>query len=205
MLKYIMGMVKICGITNHNDLRKIISLGADIAGFILAQSPRKVDPAFIESCRGFDILKVGVVVLSEGKLLPDEIAELVKSGALDAVQFHGSELPEQYLKLPGYKAARIKSKTDAEAACGLPGPAVLIDAYSSSADGGTGKRIAAELVKIVSDQQTLWLAGGINPDNVRDIIRDFNPELIDISSAVEQAPGKKDHAKLAALFEVING
>ena len=196
-------LVKICGITNHDDLGKVISLGADAAGFILAESPRRVEPSFIESCRDFDILKIGVVVLKEGQPLPDEIAALLESGALDAIQFHGNELPAEYLKWPGYKALRIKSAEDAASAETTAGPAVLIDAFSATAGGGTGKRIAPELIAAVAAQQTLWLAGGINPGNVFSIIREFGPELIDISSGVESAPGVKDHEKLDALFKEI--
>ena len=198
-------LVKICGITNHADLEKVIELGADAAGFILADSPRRVEPSFVESCRDFDILKVGVVVLKEGQALSAEIAALLKSGALDAIQFHGSELPDEYLKWSGYKALRIKTAEDAEAAGTYPGPAVLIDAFSADAAGGTGKRIAPELVKTVASQQTLWLAGGIKPENVSGIIAEFGPELIDISSGVEASPGVKDHDKLAAFFREIGG
>lgn len=198
-------LVKICGITNQEDLRRIVNLRADIAGFILADSPRRVDPSFIESCSDFDILKVGVVVLKRGELLPEEVAGLLRSGALDAIQFHGDELPEQYLNWPGYKAARIKSVKDVESAALIAGPVVLIDAFSAAAPGGTGKRIAPALVEAVAANQALWLAGGITPDNVCDIIEDFRPELIDISSGVELSPGKKDPAKLVKLFEVLNG
>ena len=202
-------LVKICGITRREDLELVKELGADIAGFIFADSPRRVTADFIRSCADVDILKVGVVVLPEGAPLPDEIADLLASGALDAVQFHGSEQPDEYLKWPGYKAVRIKDSASAGAAAGLPGPAVLVDAFSKEAHGGTGKRIQSELVRQIASQQSLWLAGGIKPDNVKSILTDFNPELIDISSGVEAAPGIKDPNKIKALFstvtEVSNG
>ena len=202
-------LVKICGITNHDDLKLAAGLGADAAGFILAESPRKVSTDFIRSCMDFDILKIGVVVLAGGEALPDDIAELLKSGALDAVQFHGDERAEDYLKWPGYKAVRIKDESSAEAAGKYPGPAVLADAFSKTAHGGTGKRIDSDLVGKLSEQQTLWLAGGINPGNVKEIIETFSPELIDISSGVEASPGRKDPEKMKALFmeisEAVNG
>jgi len=196
--------VKICGITRREDLLEVKRLGADIAGFILAESPRKVSPGFIESCRDIDILKVGVVVLEEKEELPPEVAALLESGALDAVQFHGDERPDLYLKSPGYKAVRIRGRSDVEAAAALPGPAVLIDAFSAASRGGTGKRIDSELVRKMSEHRSLWIAGGINPDNVHDIICTFNPELIDAASGVEAGPGIKEHEKLCRLFEEIN-
>jgi indole-3-glycerol phosphate synthase/phosphoribosylanthranilate isomerase len=196
-------LVKICGITNQRDLDEIVRLGADAAGFILAESPRKVEERFIRSCRGADILKVGVVVLAEGEPVPEDIVALLREGYLDALQFHGRELPSEYGKWPGYKAVRIATEEDAEGVGTLPGPAVLVDAWSAAAPGGTGKRIDPLLVKKVAERQTLWLAGGINPDNVEEIIRGFHPDLIDLSSGVESAPGRKDHDKLRRLFDGI--
>ena len=192
--------VKICGITEREDLEAVRTLGADIAGFILADSPRKVSPGFIESCRDVDILKVGVVVLRAGEDLPGDVARLLRSGALDAVQFHGDEAPSEYLSWPGYKAFRLASLSDAEEAAAAPSPAVLIDAFSREARGGTGRQIEPGLVEKVAESRALWIAGGIRPDNVREVIGRFNPELIDVSSGVESSPGKKDLLKLRALF-----
>lgn len=197
-------LVKICGITNREDLNLVKSAGADAAGFILAESPRRVGAEFIRSCGDIDILKIGVVVLGKNEPLPDYIRDLLKEGVLDAVQFHGDEQPSEYLEWPGYKAVRIKDSASAEAAGSLPGPAVLVDAFSKEAHGGTGKRIQPELVQQIAGQQILWLAGGIKPDNVGSIITDFKPDLIDISSGVEAEPGIKDPQKIKALFMAID-
>jgi len=196
-------LIKICGITSHADLDEIIRLGADVAGFVLAESPRQVRADFIRSCQGADILKVGVVVLAEGEPVPEEIRGLLREGCLDALQFHGAELPAEYRKWPGYKAVRIRTEEDVEKAGTLPGPAVLVDAWSAAAPGGTGKRIDSLLVNKLAGRQTLWLAGGITPDNVEEVIWEFHPDLIDLSSGVESVPGKKDHNKLRRLFESI--
>ena len=63
-------------------------------------------------------------------------------------------------------------------------------------------------IKIISGERfkkdyPLWLAGGINPDNVNEIIRKYKPELIDLSSGVEMSPGKKDPVKIKKLFQKI--
>ncbi len=196
-------LVKICGITKRKDLIKVKELGADMAGFILADSPRRVDADFINSCSDLGIMKVGVVVLKRDEELPQQYIELLESGTLDAIQFHGDEGPEIYLKYPGYKAFRIKDKDAAAAAAEAPGAAVLIDAFSKEAHGGTGKQIDSEYVSAVAGKRALWLAGGINPDNVCGLIREYSPALIDISSGVESAPGIKDHQKLEELFQQI--
>ncbi|MDA3937858.1 MAG: bifunctional indole-3-glycerol phosphate synthase/phosphoribosylanthranilate isomerase [Spirochaetia bacterium] len=194
-------LVKICGITRHEDLREIVRLGANAAGFILAASPRKVSTDFIRSCRDFDILKIGVVVLEKGMELPEEIAGLIKEGFLDAIQFHGDEEPSEYLRWPGYKAVRLRDMEDVKELKSVPGPTVLIDAFSIQSRGGSGKRIDPKLVLSVKNQQELWLAGGINPANIKEIIRTFSPDLIDVSSGVEESPGIKDHNKLQSLFK----
>lgn len=193
--------MKICGITRHEDLEELVKLRTNAAGFILAESPRKVSTDFIRSCREFDILKIGVVVLERGTELPLEIAELLEDGFLDAIQFHGDELASEYIRWPGYKAVRLRNLNDVEGIRTLPGPAVLIDAFNTQNRGGTGKQIDSELVMAVKNQQELWIAGGINPDNIYEVIQSFNPDLIDVSSGVEKAPGEKDHEKLHNLFK----
>ncbi|MBQ2207777.1 MAG: hypothetical protein II413_11315, partial [Treponema sp.] len=69
--------------------------------------------------------------------------------------------------------------------------------------GGTGIQVGEGFVEQVGKKTKLWLAGGIDPKNVKDIIQKFNPELLDVSSGVESAPGVKDYAKLEKLFKAI--
>lgn len=194
-------LVKICGITNRDDAAAAVSLGADILGFVLADSPRKADPGFIKSIKDLNVLKAAVVV-TEGPDLDKEVIELLENGYIDAVQFHGSEDPG-FLKnfpFPFYKALRLKSADDAQKVKLYPGPRVLVDAWSGSAYGGTGKRISPDLVKKVSEEGPLWLAGGLSPENVRSVTAEFKPELIDVSSSLESGKGKKDHDKMKLFF-----
>jgi indole-3-glycerol phosphate synthase/phosphoribosylanthranilate isomerase len=160
----------------------------------------------LKKIRNLEILKTAVVVLDrDNPSLPDEIRTLLDNGLLDAVQFHGREKPEDCygLAFPYYKAVRVKDRSDID----MPGryrcPRVLVDTYTPGKAGGTGKRIPDELVMGIKENHPLWLAGGIGPDNVRDIVSRFKPELIDASSLLESSPGKKDHAKLKKLFEEI--
>ena len=70
--------------------------------------------------------------------------------------------------------------------------------------GGTGTKIPDKLIRKVKEEHPLWIAGGIGIDNVEEIIKKFNPELIDMSSRLEAAPGKKDRKKLKELFKIID-
>ena len=200
-------LVKICGITNREDALAAVSLGADILGFIMADSPRRAGADFIRSVSDLDVLKAAVVV-TEKKGPDREVIELLEGGYIDAVQFHGEEDPG-FLKnfpYPFYKALRLKTIDDVEKIQQYPGPRVLVDAWSGSAYGGTGKRISAGLVKKASSERPLWLAGGLSPENIREVIDGFNPELIDASSSLESEKGIKDHKRIKLFFaEIENG
>ena len=84
-------------------------------------------------------------------------------------------------------------------------PRVLIDAKSGERIGGTGKRIVESLVHEAGRIIPLWLAGGITAENIGEITGRLSPELLDVSSGVESAPGIKDEKKLRGLFEKIGG
>jgi indole-3-glycerol phosphate synthase/phosphoribosylanthranilate isomerase len=198
--------VKICGLTREEDAEFAAEMGADILGFVFAESPRRASVSLLENIRGLDVLKAAVVVLDESTpSLPGELSALLERGLLDAVQFHGNENPGDCygLAFPYYKAVRLRNSADIEKAGLYRCPRVLADTYVPDRPGGTGKRIPPELVKELGQKQPLWLAGGIGPENVRDVITGFRPELIDSSSLLESSPGKKDRVKIKKLFEEI--
>lgn len=197
-------LIKICGLTNNEDVKKTDELGADILGFILAESPRQADISFIRNLPPTKALKAGVVVLkSPGQKLPKPVEQLMLDGKLDVIQFHGNEGPDECASIiyPYYKAVRINNSDDIEKIEMFRSPRVLIDAFSRDSYGGTGKQIDRELIRAVKKKHALWLAGGIGPDNVRELILEFNPELIDVSSKLEKSPGEKDHKKIEQFFK----
>lgn len=198
-------LVKICGITNVEDARAAVELGADILGFVMAESPRRADPAFIKSISELPVLKVAVVVTSEAE--PDrEVMNLLEKGYIDAVQFHGDESPRSLrgFSYPCYKALRIKDSGDSDDIGRYPGPRVLLDAWSKDAYGGTGERIDDISVKKAVEVRPLWIAGGLSPDNIRSVVESYNPELIDASSQLESSKGKKDFKKMKKFFAEID-
>ncbi len=168
-------------------------------------------------------LLVGVITdpnSEEGKTA----IKLAQEGVLDAVQFHGIPTPvlpkqvpaqsnqachcehEVRSNLPYYCAARIGEASDFEYVANLRKngePRILLDAKVEGIPGGTGKLIPENLLREKAGDIPLWLAGGINPGNVSEIVAKFRPELIDVSSGVEEAPGIKDPQKLRELFKKI--
>ena len=69
--------------------------------------------------------------------------------------------------------------------------------------GGTGTATDWKAAAALAKARRLLLAGGLRPDNVAEAIVRVRPYGIDVSSGVERAPGLKDHAKLAALFDAV--
>jgi indole-3-glycerol phosphate synthase/phosphoribosylanthranilate isomerase len=135
--------------------------------------------------------------------LQPEVRELLDEGLLDAVQLHGAERPDACHALwPSYfKAFRPAGTEDAAGGAAFRCPRILRDA-AAAVPGGTGRKVA----DAVLDAWTLplWLAGGINPENVAEIIARWRPELIDAASGVEAAPGRKDAGRLERLFKGID-
>lgn len=205
-------LVKVCGMTNPDDALLAAELGADLLGFVLCKkSPRSTNVQNIrETVKllrekfGAFPLTVGVVA-DKGSDEERAAVDLAKEGVLDAVQFHGYALPAEYgpEDFGRFTAKRLQSASDVEAlrkASEHAEPRILIDAFSPDAAGGTGKRIADDLVLKVQEKNALWLAGGISPENIREICEKFSPELVDLSSSLEASHGIKDADKLKQLF-----
>lgn len=196
-------VVKICGITNIEDAIIARDNGADIIGFIFAKSPRQIEiEKAKEICEilGNSILKVGVVVDKN----IEEASQLVKQGFLDAIQFHNDMTNDQCMSynVCWYKAIRVKNKDDFLKE--FYSPILLFDTFSKESYGGTGKLIDKDLLDFAKERGiSLYLAGGINEDNVEEIVKKWNPLFIDLSSGVEEYPGKKNKEKIYNFFKKI--
>jgi indole-3-glycerol phosphate synthase/phosphoribosylanthranilate isomerase len=194
-------LVKVCGITRRGDAELASRLGADVLGFVFAPSPRRAESGFVRSLGDLGPLKVAVVALKKGEVLSPEVLDLLESGSIDAVQFHGEEEADElrHFAFPWYKALRPRSKADLDHH--YSSPRVLVDAWSESARGGTGKRLDDALVDAASGP--IWLAGGLNPGNIAEVLDRHEPELVDLSSGLEEAPGVKSRDKMKDFFSII--
>jgi len=204
--------IKICGITNVDDARLSVELGADALGFnFYEKSPRYITPdgahKICEKLSG-GALKVGVFVNES----LDEILEIAKAVRLDAVQLHGEEPPEfsadlkRASDLMVIKAFRVSSDFLPESLLAYEVDAILLDAFSRNAHGGTGHTFDWEIAKSVSTNfPKMFLAGGISPANIADAINTVAPYGIDACSGLESSPGFKDERKLREFFAKANG
>ncbi len=187
-------LVKICGITNKLDAVLAKQNGADVLGFILAESKRKTDLNLIASLKKLDILKVAVVQ-DPGQKEITELKKLIKSGVIDGVQLHGQETPETVKQFEGNAYKVITPPAGIEGYL----PNVLFDsAKDISKDKGQ-----ALPENVLSQLKGGWVAGGHDPDNIGSLIRNIQPQLVDVCSGVESTPGIKDQKKLIKLFKEI--
>lgn len=199
--------VKICGITNIEDALLAADLGADALGFIFAESPRQIDSekarAIIHELPPF-VKTVGVFVNEE----PEKIKEIQLECGLDLVQLHGDESPEQCRNLMPYsiKSFRIKDETGIKGIDKYKGAvrAILLDTYQKGKAGGTGKTFDWSLaIKVKEIEIPIILAGGLSPENIQEAIATVKPYAVDVSSSIEEKPGKKNPDRMKALFEKI--
>ena len=196
--------VKICGVCTPEDVDAVAELKPDAIGFVFWQKSRRAVKAedVADWTKGLpsSIQKVGV--FADSTLA--EVARAIKRAKLDVVQFHGHEPPEicELMPVKVWKALSVERK--------LPDPpeayrvdAFVLDSYSAESPGGTGIvgdwDRSREFVK--SSDTPVVLAGGLNPENVREAIRKVRPWGVDVSSGVEVRPGKKDIEKVREFIK----
>jgi len=198
--------VKVCGLTRAEDVEAAVALGADALGFVLwPRSPRYVPlpavSALADDLPAF-LTRVGVFVDAS----PDEVARAVREARLDAVQLHGAESAADYGRVGArvIKAVTLDGSDDVERAAGLPaGVTVLVDATAPVERGGTGRRADWSHAARLARRRPIVLAGGLSASNVAAAIREVRPVAVDVSSGVEEAPGRKDHERLRAFFAAV--
>jgi phosphoribosylanthranilate isomerase len=196
--------VKICGVTTPEDARLAVELGASAIGMVFwPRSPRYVEAArareIVASLPPF-VAAVGVFVDQA-----DALRIALETG-LTMVQFHGDEPPAAYADcpVPPIKAIGVRDRSALDAAVAVPARAtVLLDAHDPEKRGGTGKRIDWTIAAEIARRRPVILSGGLNAANVVEAIDAVRPAAIDVSSGVESAPGRKDPAKLRALFDLL--
>ncbi|MBS1272525.1 MAG: N-(5'-phosphoribosyl)anthranilate isomerase [Candidatus Marinimicrobia bacterium] len=197
--------VKICGITQTEDARKAIDAGASAIGFIFHEaSPRYIDPEkanHISDAVSDTVATVGVFV-DEAAETVNRIAELV---GLDFVQLHGDESPEYCAQMnrPVIKSFRIGESFDEKVLGGYNVYALLFDAYVKGAQGGTGKTFNWDIIKSLETETIIILAGGINSENIMMAYDSVRPDAFDVSSGVEESPGRKNREKMGKLFTIV--
>lgn len=197
--------IKICGVSNLEDATEISAAGADYIGLIFAEkSPRLVAP---ESARaiasaGLSAKLVGVFVDSPA----DFVRRAVDEYGLSVVQLHGSEDARYLESLRGlgaelWKAVWLSTEADVEMAAEFPCGKLVIDSSCGKLRGGTGVRADWRLAALLAARRECFLAGGISFGNAREAVETVKPYGLDMNSAVEINPRKKNTALISKYLK----
>ncbi|MGH7559413.1 MAG: bifunctional indole-3-glycerol-phosphate synthase TrpC/phosphoribosylanthranilate isomerase TrpF [Gemmatimonadales bacterium] len=196
------GRTKICGLMREEDARAALLAGATHGGLVFVdRSPRRVDRANARRVReGAPLQWVG---LFAGALV-DEVASAAGELGLSAVQLYEYD-PGAVGRLRAALPEACETWVAVQASEGIPAreetgaERLLVDAASGERLGGSGRSFDWELLRDRADRSELVLAGGIRTENVSRAV-ETGAWALDLSSGVEQAPGRKDPDRLREFF-----
>ena len=198
-------IIKVCGMREAENIREVEALGIDFMGFIFwPKSSRYVSvcPAYLPTqCK-----RTGVFVNED----LDQVRHMAKAYALDVIQLHGSESPEQISHLSPLtshlsiiKAFNIATTEDIEATKPYEGIVdyLLFDTKGKTV-GGNGEKFDWSVLEAYQGDTPFLLSGGIGPDDAERVRSFHHPKCIgiDLNSRFEIAPGLKDINKLRAFL-----
>jgi phosphoribosylanthranilate isomerase len=213
-----MPKVKICGITNLDDAKIACEAGADFIGFVFVEgTPRCIDadsvkeiirqlPKELKSKVG----RVGLFVKKDIGL----VTGIVSHCDLDHIQLHGSGSSDYCKQLKDklrdigrddckiIKTIRIKEDMPTSVFKEYDSADFfLFDTYHESIPGGTGEKFNWDLLRGLDIDKPFFLAGGLTPENVAEAVKTVKPYAVDVSSGVEEKPGKKDAKKVKEFID----
>jgi phosphoribosylanthranilate isomerase len=205
--------VKICGITNDEDARAAIELGADALGFnFFPGSKRYLAVAAAAGWIGklpAEIVKVAVLVDAGW----GEATELAALPFIDALQLHGRETPGfcRRLSEKGIEFAKAVPVNAAHPLRDTPSfftRTLILDSSQAGEFGGSGRtfpwEMAREFVEANPSLRVI-LAGGLTPENVARALEVARPFGVDVTTGVESSPGRKDRGLLRAFLAAARG
>jgi phosphoribosylanthranilate isomerase len=206
--------VKICGLVRRPDAELAAASGAHYGGAILAPGgKRSISPEAAASLfAGLPLRRVGVFVDAGAS----ELRRAAEVAGLHVLQLHGVESASLASELQGegrweiWKAVRPRSAAEfvralEEYVGAVDG--ILLDGWSPIAPGGTGSRFPWEAVAEHREEIPagirLIVAGGLGPSNVAAAVALLRPDVVDVSSGVESAPGIKDPGAVPSFVSAV--
>ncbi len=202
--------------TRPQDAAIGAEIGASYIGVVFADGPRRVTPAQakkIFEAAGKTVIHVGVFGTND----PDEIARAAEETHLDIVQLHNNPSTSDVRAIRGqfggeiWAAIRIAGAHIPHESEALfdSADAIVLDARSEKQLGGTGQalpwnELAVDLARDRGSSAVV-LAGGLRPGNVGSAVRTLAPDVVDVSSGVESAPGIKDPWLMREFYAAVSG
>lgn len=199
--------VKVCGLTREADVEAACELGAAYVGFNFSSiSPRRVAPEEGRRLATFvpeGVRRVGVFV-DEGY---GEMAEAIEAASLDLVQLHRALSARDLESIPRRILAVAHAGHEEEIPSGAlleMCAGILFDTAGAGGPGGTGLPFDWSLIEERTWPVPLFVAGGLTAENVGESIRRTRPNVVDVASGVESAPGVKDHESMRRFFAAVH-
>jgi phosphoribosylanthranilate isomerase len=201
---------KICGVTGASDAKAAEAAGASYLGAnFVPGSPRRVETRVAAELASSVSIPLVLVIAD---MRPSDAAAMARAAGARGIQLHGAEPVETVEALRGegdwelWKAVRVRSPADVLGAFGRFGEIVdllLLDGWDPIRLGGTGApfdwRAVGAIRRNAPKGLRLGIAGGLTPENVQEAVGLLEPDLVDVSSGVESAPGVKDHDRMGEL------
>ncbi|NLP13202.1 MAG: phosphoribosylanthranilate isomerase [Clostridium sp.] len=205
--------VKICGLRRKEDIEYVNRYMPQFVGFVFAESKRRVTKEWAKELRDGllpSIRAVGVFVNED----MEKVVDIVKYTRLDCVQLHGDETPEyieqlmesikdnEGKKIEIWKGIRVKNEDSLRRMSEYSVNAFILDTYVEGSYGGSGSVFDWHLAAFASEYGKIILAGGLNPQNVKEAVERVKPFAVDVSSGVE-TDGFKDEAKIKEFIRKV--
>lgn len=198
--------VKVCGLTDVEEARACVAAGAWGIGFVFVPtSPREVGVDRARAIAGVldpGVARVGVFVDPD----PSAVAAVARAAGLTHIQVHGASDPVAVRAasgLPVIEGVRVDGPDAIARARTSAADLVLLDAAVAGVHGGTGVTFDWRLIEREPLGRPFGLAGGLRPENVAEAVRRLRPALVDVSSGVESAPGRKDIARVISFLDAV--
>lgn len=206
--------VKICGLTRREDALSAAASGADYLGVVsVPDTPRYRPPRDANAIlQGLDARSV--LVVSDLDLTG--LLRAAEDAAADVIQLHGNESPDLALNLRNegrwevWKAVRVRNPGDVTEAIRRYGGAVdglLMDGWHPKKTGGSGVSFPWEEVadarRMAPEGMRIIVAGGLTPENVSRAVSVLRPDVVDVSSGVEEEPGIKNRHHMEAFIRKV--
>ena len=202
--------IKFCGIRRLEDVAAVNLCQPDYMGMILSggfrRSISQEQAQRLVQEKSDAIAAVGVFVNESSEI----ICRMAEQLHLQVIQLHGNESAEQIQTLqqktglPVWKALRIGTLEELEAAGTNPADCLILEGKTGAGIGGTGVCADWELLARHSWNRSFFLAGGLQPENVLEAIATFSPTGVDFSSGIEE-DGVKSLRRMKQLMTLIRG
>ncbi len=195
--------LKICGITTVADALMCTEMGVDLLGFNFYPG----SPRFIAMHSARDIIQhipfwtKSVGILVRPKL--QQVKEVIQKSEVNAIQIYQPVDFNNFndIDIPVFGAFSIKDINNIQTYQFKEVDMILLDNSTKNASGGTGKTFNWEQIPADLAREKMILAGGINPQNIKQALQQVNPAIIDVASGSENYPGKKDRKKVYDLVQ----